>query len=629
MKTPTLELVEVTQADTPAADDINDSFWALDAIVQLTVLDKDLNEPPDDAVQGARYIVASGPTGEWAGHARHIAYLTPDGWLFRTPRPGWIAYVLDELTQYVFTEDSEWDSLLGSGGSFPDFSGGNAPSTSFQVNFLLGVAHELTLLGDVTLSFINAIAGKVCRTVLIVHQDTTGGRVLTWPNGAFWPGGEPPAISTLARSVHVYEASTYDGGITIYVRLVAGSVYSGDSVPATYPTTEDPYWPYVEYLMHMNGADNGTVFTDERGHVASRVGDPVTSTAQKKFGTASASFHYTPITMPPESLFETGHNINYLTFPEGPENDFTSGDFSIEMWVRLKSSGIIFNGWVLAMKGGASESQWLMFHALGNALMVTGFGDSVTTWNVPFTSWLDDTEFKHVFLERRNGVFYLGLDGFMWTDGVVRDLPAGYYSDGPFTIGGGQMGAAGGGNQPYRFADLYIDDFRVTMGRARYAPEAPPVVLDEIHYFATYTPPNTAFDNPASYDPEVKTPRRTVGATWTTGSDETVSSPTNDVFVRVPNRSLIRRATILTEGGVGDCEVDVRLADLGDFPPGAPDSIVAASPVLGISGDVIYDDETLAGWTTEIPVNSVLGFHLVDSAVFTTVTILLELEDIQ
>lgn len=115
MTTPVLELTEVSQADTPAADDLNDSFWALDVVVQLSVRDKDLVEPPAGATQGDRYIVpALGATGDWVGHGRHVAYLTPQGWQFRAPREGWVAYVQDEALNYRFL-GTEWVEDAGGG----------------------------------------------------------------------------------------------------------------------------------------------------------------------------------------------------------------------------------------------------------------------------------------------------------------------------------------------------------------------------------------------------------------------------------------------------------------------------------------------------------------------------------
>lgn len=112
MKTPILELAEVTEADTPAFEEINDAFWALDAVVQLAVVSRVLTVPPIDAEQGDRYIIPSGATGVWANRTSKIAYFTLQGWRFRTPRPGWIAVVIDENnTVYVFQQIT-WEPLF-------------------------------------------------------------------------------------------------------------------------------------------------------------------------------------------------------------------------------------------------------------------------------------------------------------------------------------------------------------------------------------------------------------------------------------------------------------------------------------------------------------------------------------
>lgn len=110
MTTPNLQLPEVPQAILDAADEINAGFQELDAIVQLAVIDKDLNVPPSNPVQGDRYIVADGAIGAWTGRSRHVASYLPGGWRFYVPRPGWRARVLDEGTDYVYS-NTEWVTL--------------------------------------------------------------------------------------------------------------------------------------------------------------------------------------------------------------------------------------------------------------------------------------------------------------------------------------------------------------------------------------------------------------------------------------------------------------------------------------------------------------------------------------
>lgn len=143
MKTPNLELVEVSETSTPESGLLNESFWALDVLVQPSVQSVVLNAPPADAKQGAKYIVALPATGEWSGHDRHVAYLTPFGWKFRVPRRGWR---FKDLTSGDFYEFSGviWEAVEegggGGGGGALTYVGGatvtGAAATSLSISGL-------------------------------------------------------------------------------------------------------------------------------------------------------------------------------------------------------------------------------------------------------------------------------------------------------------------------------------------------------------------------------------------------------------------------------------------------------------------------------------------------------------
>ena len=97
----------------------NEALRALDAVVQLMVLDKDLNSPPGSPVEGARYIVAASPTGAWSGHAGKVAAYQDGAWGFYSPREGWLAWAADEDALYVWT-GSAWSAFAGGGGGSLD-----------------------------------------------------------------------------------------------------------------------------------------------------------------------------------------------------------------------------------------------------------------------------------------------------------------------------------------------------------------------------------------------------------------------------------------------------------------------------------------------------------------------------
>ena len=85
----------------------NEALGLLDAIVQLSVKDRDLASPPGSPADGDRYIVAAGATGAWAGEEGSIAVRQDGAWSFCAPREGWRTWVEDEDALLVF-DGSGW-----------------------------------------------------------------------------------------------------------------------------------------------------------------------------------------------------------------------------------------------------------------------------------------------------------------------------------------------------------------------------------------------------------------------------------------------------------------------------------------------------------------------------------------
>lgn len=81
-----------------------------DNILHLAVVDRDLSAPPPDPAEGARYIVAAGGEGAWAGQDGKIAAWQDGAWAFATPRPGWLAWIIDEVGLFYRTVTG-WENL--------------------------------------------------------------------------------------------------------------------------------------------------------------------------------------------------------------------------------------------------------------------------------------------------------------------------------------------------------------------------------------------------------------------------------------------------------------------------------------------------------------------------------------
>lgn len=117
----------------------NEALRALDAIVQLAVLDKDLATPPGSPVEGSRYIIAGSPSGAWAGHASHLAAWQDGAWAFYVPVAGWLAWVDDESQSYLFSGGA-WIPAPGGGGAALVPKGAWSSATTYSTGDL--VEHE-------------------------------------------------------------------------------------------------------------------------------------------------------------------------------------------------------------------------------------------------------------------------------------------------------------------------------------------------------------------------------------------------------------------------------------------------------------------------------------------------------
>lgn len=116
--TPNLTLPYLAASQAQKHVTVNESLRRLDAIVMLSLKDRDLAAPPASPAEGDRYLVAASPTGAWAGKAGAIAAFQDGAWVFLVARPGWIAFVEDEGAAIV-RGAADWLVLSGGGGGGP------------------------------------------------------------------------------------------------------------------------------------------------------------------------------------------------------------------------------------------------------------------------------------------------------------------------------------------------------------------------------------------------------------------------------------------------------------------------------------------------------------------------------
>lgn len=88
-------------------------------------------------------------------------------------------------------------------------------------------------------------------------------------------------------------------------------------------SSTDPYFANVSCLLHFNGADGGTTFTDVKGKTFTANGDAITSTTQFKWATAAGRFG--------------AAGFNYIQSGTHADWQFGTGDFTVEWWQYWRS----------------------------------------------------------------------------------------------------------------------------------------------------------------------------------------------------------------------------------------------------------------------------------------------------
>ena len=103
----------------------NEAVRAIDALLHVSVMSRGLNTPPTHPNEGESHLVGEMPSGEFTGHAFHLACFVDGAWMFYPPKPGIIANIEDEAICVIY-RGSEWIDLNGDGAEMFDRVGINA-----------------------------------------------------------------------------------------------------------------------------------------------------------------------------------------------------------------------------------------------------------------------------------------------------------------------------------------------------------------------------------------------------------------------------------------------------------------------------------------------------------------------
>jgi len=161
---------------------------------------------------------------------------------------------------------------------------------------------------------------------------------------------------------------------------------------------------------------------------------PVVSSAQSKFGGASAFFDASTTTLATSGRYQA-------TVPGSP----FSSDFTIEAWVYRTANNNIDNAFVIGFADGGATLDGILLNSNSNTAQAVVAGSPGSGWTLPLNQWV------HVVWQRS------GNQWQTFSDGVLRENRTVSY-----TPGAGCTARIG-----FRFRG-YVDEHRITLGEAVY-----------------------------------------------------------------------------------------------------------------------------------------------------------------
>jgi len=221
----------------------------------------------------------------------------------------------------------------------------------------------------------------------------------------------------------------------------------------------DPHYANVSLLLHCDGADGSTTFTDNGpgAKTVSITGDAIVKTSSAKFGTGGCL------------LDGTG---DYLSIPASSDFAFGTGDFSLEFWIKTSDSGesVIVDQY--SSESGTTFINWQLNVNSGVLTWYRRLANGSSSYLLTGSTTISDNTWHHIAVTRASNTLMFFVDGV--ADGSVTDSSD--YATSVVTL---SIGA-----QVYSRSSFYdlaasLDDIRITKGVARYT--------------AAFTPPTESY----------------------------------------------------------------------------------------------------------------------------------------
>lgn len=275
-------------------------------------------------------------------------------------------------------------------------------------------------------------------TKLMLHMDGTNGSI------SFVDSETTPKTVTVNGGVAISTVNSQFGG--------ASGLFQGSGVD-----------PFVVLMLHMDGTDTSTTFTDSSvsAKVVTAHGTAQLSTAQQKFGTASGHFSATG---------------DALSLSNSVDFGFGTGDFTVDSWVRFTSLSDT-QLWFLQRDDG-NNAQLAILNPTSGTISFQVVSSAVTLADYLATGLTFVTNtWYHIALVRKGTNIYIFVNGVPST--LTINTAIGNSSlptlSSVFVVAARQLGGA------YDIPILgYLDEFRISKGIARWT-------TTFIPYSAAYT----------------------------------------------------------------------------------------------------------------------------------------------
>ena len=240
---------------------------------------------------------------------------------------------------------------------------------------------------------------------------------------------------------------------TIYVKIYQVSATVGSGIPlvtsisrGVAPLT-DYLWNYVSSLMHFDGANNSTTFTDHKGKTWSRAGSPIISTTQSRFGGSSGYFTGAQyITTPNHVDFTFGAidfciewSTYYTTAPSGSGNP----QAILRKWTTASQQ--CFDIWMYYTGGGNTEFRFNISTTGSDTVTALSSSSIPDSWFIPVNSW------EKFALFRYGNTLYFTVSGVVKKSAAFTSTIFSGTSQVEFGNGDGSSGAV-----------FYAEELRIT-----------------------------------------------------------------------------------------------------------------------------------------------------------------------